>query len=85
MSVVLKNGIMKKVNLWVYGVAAVSSCINIFLGNSPYERLAWACSFIWSLSALMLQIRVNELEDTNLDLFIEKEVNSVKSDTDETK
>ena len=85
MSVVLKNGIMKKVNLWVYGLAAVSSLLNIFVSNGIFERVAWACSFIWSSNALMLQIRVNGLEDQNLDLFIEKEVNSLKRDTDETK
>lgn len=84
MSVVLNNGIMKKVNLWVYVLAAVSSFINIFVSNGFFEMVAWSCSAIWSFSALMLQIRVNELEDQNLDLFIEKEVNSVKSDTDET-
>jgi hypothetical protein len=84
MNVVLKNGNMKKVNLWVYGLATVSSLLNIFVSNGPFEKVAWACSFIWSLSSLMLQIRVNELEEDNLDLIIEKEVNSVKSDTDET-
>jgi hypothetical protein len=84
MNVVLNNGNMKKVNLWVYGLGTVSSLLNIFVSNGIFERVAWACSFIWSLSALMLQIRVNELEEDNLDLIIEKEVNSVKSDTDET-
>lgn len=74
---------MKRVNLWVYGIAAVSSFVNIFLSHHFFEMVAWSCSAVWSVSALMLQIRVNELENENLDLFIENEVNSVKSDSDE--
>lgn len=61
MNVDLKNGIMKKANLWLYGIGAVSSCINIFVSNGIFERVAWACSFIWASSAFMLQLTVNRL------------------------
>lgn len=74
---------MSRVNLWVYVIATVSSFANIFFASDFYSKTGWACSFVWSLSALMLQIRVNELEDEKTSLYIEKEVNSVKEENDE--
>lgn len=83
MSVDLKKVDMKsRTNLWVYGVATLSSFVNIFLSSTLMEKVAWACSFIWAVSAWMLQIRVNELQDDNLGMYIDKEINRLTDETD---